>query len=1271
MEQQDRQAHADGHMTRGNNAQVSSGTEVVGPATLERLLRTRLESVELVCDAGIADDLVDAAEAVIRPLCGSSRIETAAGGCPATLVTYFVIRGSERYEFNRVWPHLGVTSRSSHAGRALLAALRRLGLPTFEDEVAAVRARTFVAPMLMHGAFPSSVAVQFVERIERELRRGLVDSSEARRRLIRDPDLVSEVGRPAARLLDWAPDYAERLIDAVIDHIEDPSGQALAQLPVHLQTALSENTERRSGLRRVQPPLVEFQTWTGFGPEVVAPSMPHSWRLQVGDRTVRLQPADRIEVSPNEVVLGESDGRRLTLWMPAPWRFFDMNGRPIPDDSSLPSDCMVLLPRKWQLSNDSGNPVPEVEEGVPMSGSWSSHRSARISLHGVSQVTVASGVANDVVAVRQVRPDRPVYLDGATASAVAGPDHGVVHTAVPSVVVPDLVGAPLSAWFVPVSGSDRYARVERGESTTSYALSELIGSAATSGTLIVRTGSGKRESMAVTVVPDLAVSLPSFALAPGQSGSLEVTAAHNVHSAPETISFGPQVTAVDLEIPGLPSGSIRAHLPRVQWGLRSPQPGRLDLQPGTITTELAVLSDEPSWLIVRCALPSRVGLRLQIDGTDVQEISARATTVVGIGAHHRSIDLGVFRDTLRAASSTASVQLILDVDATAMVAVQCGTEFIEPDDAKRSWGHAEQIEQVQPNGDGSTWSSVPWMSERGDAPSLTGSLDKSARSLELRLRLADDANAVVIFLRLLGERSRSWKLAEFPHGPSGDEWKALCTVADALWRTEGQRYRLFGAGEFDAKLRQWTGSRREQLRRASADERSRIERWLLGRVPDRERLSGWTHIEWIEHALPPKSTVGVQWLPATVLYHCVLLIAGDDDSGPLVADAATVDPVLLLETVAFVMHALWTGVRFCLPELDDREGCGDEEHDGSDQQVIAVAGPSPVGDPALLTECILEVSGHRLEILGPDGSAPPTVRFSRKGRAEYVSRSIDEAGVFIVDIPEDISGRLTVQFVVGRELLNQPGDGAALDVTAVETRRSSTGISSKSLANIGHANIDALTNEVVDALATGRLGDAPFDRLFEDEKAAGRALLRLVHRCSDEHILDRVAIAALPASMLFTRLFETSATDSELVAAVRHSRLMYACLAPRTNGAWGVLGWPSNIGMGPTTGAAQALAGWARRLALTLGPVDGPTWRYAHSSTLNHHQLLRQVIRELERHNVDPGFIDAFIATHRMLSYDCLIPEALRMLLEAHTTSPSGVSGAVLAGIAAHLITTT
>lgn len=1222
---------------------------------LERSLRQHLESAELVCDAQIPDDLVDAAEAVIRPICNSLAMDRVHEKRPAALVTYFAIRGSERYEFNGLWPQLGVTTKSSRAGQAFLRSLQRLNLPTFQDEVAAVKARTYVAPVLMHGAFPADVAHHFVERVERELRVGLVSAAEARQRLLRDPEIVHSIRRPASRLLEWAPEYAERLLDSVIAYIEDPGGGALAQLPFHLQQALTTNADRRRGLKRLRPPTAIFELWTGYGPEVVASGDGEPWTLTTALRSELLGDDDRVELVPDAEAVVEREGRRVVVFERGPAWVFGLDGRVVPSKSSVPQQCVVLLPHGSQVSSNGAGVVHEVEYGVPLSGSWSAYRSVEVSMSQVTELAVSHA---DGRRQHWRVGSSPVALVGEPVAGVLDAAGQPVHSSVPSLRVSQIGDDAVTLWFDSGNGEHRHDR-QQPDPRGLIDLAKVVGRLPATGRLTARLPDGSRESWALTVVPGLTVGVPQAPLGPGDPASVE----YGWDACAELVDVDivPPATTVALSIDGLADGAVNVTVPRVQWGLRADGVGRLDLAPGAIQTEVGELIDRARWLVVRCGQPAQIGMRLLIDGVERQRVPSAGSRSSG-GLHHRSFDLQSLRDTLRS-HRESSVRIEIDVDDVRLAAVECGGVAVT---APRSWTVSPVTRSRRD--DGALWRDVPWLRgvHRGGSQLPMADPDR-VDELELRLRLDGDAGAIVTFLRVLGARVQRWKLTEFPAGDSAADWAVMNAVADRLWRTDGERLRLFSGDELDRRLGSWARTWRDRYRRASVQERSEFDMWLIGRIPPIDRLEGWRNKEWLAITLPPSAGPSAQWIPAAVLYACLATAGGDDDAGPVVVAAARHQPQLLLEIVAFMLQACRKGHRFHVPVLaalpEEPDPTADTDSEDVDMVDDAGVGPGVVLSSLTLSEVNISVDAGVIRVEPAAGVASPVLRLGQNGRVEAILPMQLDDDSLIASPPGDLDGTFTVQFQVGHELLSRIGDGVTIELERRKWSPPLFPVTSRHMRDLTEMHTYSLVERVAAAVRADRLRDAPIEELFDDERAAGSALLAYA-RGREADLLDRIAIAIAPSALLFSQLCDLP--ESQWLVAT--SPLLYAVITTRDRHTWRPLGWPANIDLTQRPSTIDALAGWVRGLAGAVVKIEAPTYRYAMSSQISGHELFARAITLLERRDVDESFIDLMVAMHRQLAFDHVTPEATRLLLTAYDTNPSATRAAVLAGIAVFTI---
>lgn len=1219
--------------------------------TLEDELRELLAPVQLICEAEISSAQVEAAERHVREALRRGPPTSFAQFFPATLATYFVVRGSELYTRNAVWEQLGVTSRTSEAGQAFLDALHALSLPDFSSQIERAGARRYVAPILIHGALPASVASRLVERLEAELRRGLVDGAEARRRLLRQSDIEFALHRPAVRLLEWCPAFADKLLDAMIDHIESPSGDALRRLPVHLRNALKRDAERRVGLKRLRTPFVEFMFWAGIGPEVVgvegAP-----WVIASGDASRRLEQDDRFEVEPRCSVSASGAGRELSLWSHEEVTFFNADGRPIPNDQPLPLYCTSLLPRRWGFFTKDGAPIEEQEEGEDLSGAWSAYRSCGLSLNEYDAILV--GPIDDVTLRpirREVATEQSATLVGQICSGAFGPEGTEVVRAQPVLHIPGARATSVRGRFHPTGRSQAMSPLrELVGSDGSYSLDGLFGDASAVGTLEVV---GGEQEIPVAFVPGLEVDVPQAVVGPTEATSIIVFADAGVLREDGEIAVLPGEFEVPLPVLGVAPGAITVPIPRVRWSLRSADHSRLEFADGVVASEPSVLTDHDVRLLVRCGRRASVGLRVVVDGVELQTIRAKPTSQTGPAEHSRSLALAETRETVRA-HSNSHLRFDLLIDGRAFPAVECGV--IDRRAAQRSWGLAPSPPPSKP--DRQVFVEVPWLREVKEDETTIG----SDRQLLTALRNADGADSVVTFLRTLGARQMAWRRTEFPVGDSAKDWASLDAVAHSLWGLTGVRHRVFSGTDPLGRLRQWGGTRKETWRKEPERARHRVEQWMMSTVPLLKRLSNWRHFDLLATVAPTKNTITSEWLPTTVLYHVLAVVGGEPESGPIVEEAVALAPALTLEAVAFVLEFLHHGDKVQAPIFTV------EEDDEVDDHTLVLDLEPMVPNLASLADCRISVTGSTLLLEPAVEVCPPTVRLYRKDRPVALLHAAGTDSRFTVDVPSHLSGPLGLRVV-------DPSAVEAIDAPELTIAVSSTPTShshshshkahrGRGLESLGEDRIDALVDSIMEDARRCSVAQGPVNELFDDEDSAAQALIRMATRGCERSDIERTAIAVLPAAFLFSNL-----RVQHLNTVAMTSRLLVAAIAPHTPAAWSVLGWPNSQTFHSRQNWTD-LAGFIHRLGRLEAPQSMRTSRYAPSDNYANPLHLARTLEHAANKGVPTVFLDLVVSTHRALTVDRLTEEAIHSLLSAHRIAPDLTSGAVVAGIATVLSTT-
>lgn len=1243
----------------------------------ERELRGLLAGVDLVCEGDPSAALLDQAERICRPAFLSCDYVDLAQRAPATLASYVAIRGAERCEGIRVWPQLGVHQRSQEAGRAFLLALRRLGLPEFQDMVHRENARRYVAPILIHGGIPADRAHQLVQRLELELERGLTGGAEAARRLADEP---YGLGKPVARLLRYASDFAAEFLDALIDHItgETPANRSRS-IPRHLRDAIDAGAAtRRPTLRRVRPPRVEFDPWVGYGPEIHCPDAGVEWvvHLDVG-RSVVLQPGDSVEADPCDRLTVQSGGRRHILWNhPVLW--FDDAGRLLPPDVDLPPIVTVVTPAGWTLRAGIDSPVDIVDEGQALSGTWSHHHSRTIDVTGAESVTaVPPSGSPDRPRVRTVSRRSDPRLLGPRIEGVSTPDGGDVFSSAPTVELPRVDGV-VSVTFAAPGEPSRTWPWDLEDIGGRLDLSDLLGDGPIGGRLDVRDGDGRRHGFELAVVPGLTVDGLTEPLAPRSEATAVVRADPQVlRGAMSTVDIPPLVDHVDIDIEGVPGG-VRIFVPRVRWGLRSGRPDRLELAPDVIEADIDELLADDVRLVARCGRESGVELSLHVDGRQLQ-VGRRIQTRAGGRRHQCSIPIAPFADTLRH-HRDAAIELRLLVEGVSMLAVVCGRRASRVP-ATRRWTPSQPARHRRAD---DTWSSVEWLHGAAQTRSALDELDdRLARSLaepvHARLRGLTPVEQIVTFIHELGEASRRWAAMPVPGdapgreaaarwGSGGAEWAAFEAVADEVWRLQGIRYREFAGRRVDDGLLHWSRRARSALGLLPKGRTNDVELWTFGRVPPTERLAGWRCTEWVKPCMPHRrSPSGVDLLPASLAYQVLALAGGRDDAGTAVAEAAALVPATLLELVAWLLEVARKGQAFRPPSLAPAEDF-DEEPDGVDcdhgRPSESTSEESVVPPLRRLDGCAVEVVGRDLRVVPPGPVLPSVFRLWSTGslpRAHAAVHAYSDGTILQAELPADLEGEVLLTAADQRSLGFEPTGAVPLHLPWGEHQQKPTArVRGHDLAEIERLRRLALIETIACATERREPALAAVEELFDDEHQAVGALARYTRTCTDGRRLDRIGIAVLPTATIFSHLPLATSDEARLR---RSAPALWASLAPRDAARWRYQRWPH-----PPTFSRGQLAyddvvtfGEAQFARCEDGVAGLTTVRYDISARNVHGSRVSETVRRLDR-RTDSHFVDLVVTTYCAVTFETVTPEAVRLLLDAHHHRPISTTRAVLVG---------
>lgn len=1227
--------------------------------SIERAIRARLEGVELVCEADPTEAELLNAEATCRATFERRGVDELRHRLPATFVSYVVMRGSERYRGNALWQQLGVDGTdSSRVGQAFLAALDRLSLPDFQLMVDREGARRYVAPVLIHGGIPARSAVPLVERIERELRRGLVDGNEAVQRLALDASLVPEVGRPVARLIKHVPAFAADLIDTLIDRITGtPRRGGQHDLPRHIREALERgNAAGRIGLRRITPPWIELDPWSGLGPELVAPDGGRQtvWHLQGEAGQVAVYPGQRTPLAPVDRIAITGEGRRRTLWdHPVLW--FDVRSGRLLTSTTVPAQALVLLPPGWRIVPTSGGAVMTEDEGLPLSGAWSRHRLRCVTASGdpVIRLEGPAGVAGAVV--RSVLSTMEPTLHGDLVSGLRACDGRQVFRQPPEIRT-ETTNRSIPVWWTidgePTRNAELSAEVPGGRVN----LSPVLPSDRVYGLTVEVRGSGDRRiSMTCVIDPLTTVDLPTDPLGPNDRCELTVT---GPCGSVQRLHAPPLADAILLNAPWAPTGLLEVALPRIRWALRGGRPGRLDLAPATIDASVDDLLGEEPVLIVRSPDGVEIGVVLLVDGIRAQV--ARPQRARGLGPDRAQVvfPLAVMADTIRS-HRARDLRLVLEVAGKHIEAVRSGAK--RTDQLPRSWAPALRS---RPPMDSTVWESVSWWSQAKTARDVDGKAAAFARSLAS----LEPGDQVVQFVGRLGGATGDW--AQDPtrkvipgKGPGGVDWSVYEEAAEILWQVQGIRYREFAGSPLEESCLSWARRRQDILRRANTSRRTEVELWSLGRVPTDQQLRDW-HLGRLVGASrvgARSRETGTDQLPRALLFQLLLVAAGESSAGGAVVGAVDIDPEGVLGAVALLLEIARRGERLDLvPPLPDLEEAAEPP-----PPPVSGAPSTPANMPVVsLNRCAVRAEGSTLLMTPPTGHrvAHSAIRlFDPKSSVPIaVLPTMWCDGSLKAEVPPGLHGLVGFGAVDAANVPArlEPRERPVVDLGPSQPRHTFQARSCR-FADLKEAASDQLVEDIVLATTCGRLEPELVERLFDDEHIAGAALVRAAER-HRAGALDRVGIAILPAATLFSTIV---ADVASLRAICRNAPILGAALLPEQPTAWRVLGWSNPHTFHAGACHYEDVVHLARLLALKPASCPLETYRYGQCNNLDSERA-QQTLRHLDHIGIPRAVIDLAIVTRRALAVDALNGEATRTLLAAYANDQVITTAAVLVGTA-------
>ncbi|MGE3327156.1 MAG: hypothetical protein AB7N61_17325 [Acidimicrobiia bacterium] len=1200
-----------------------STTLTLEPQAVERGIRAKLEVVELICEAELSDDELQVAESLCRKHFTFGTADRLANAYPATLCAYVAIMGAARYDPPALWPQLGVEGNSSPVGQAFLKALRSLGLDDFQDMVRRENARVYLAPILIHGGIPSSAAHRIVERVDEDLRRGLIDGADEVRRIQRDPDAISKLTRPVVRLFKYVPEFGADLIESVIDILtgEDTAASG-RRLPHHLQEALrGAESRKQRGLTRLKLPFVQIEPWLPTGPEIVVPPGAGSWTVTLGNSTYVV--GERLTAALHNAprATASSGGRLVRLWSDPTVLWFTENGRLVNPGAPLPTYPIVLIEHGWHI-HVNGHQPEIIEEGPALGGTWQRHRLVTLDLSPGGSIEIVDPDGSATKITTPIRPAAPA-LNGVVVPWVSGPGGRPVFRTAPELTINTGAPTPM-VWFRPIGHATIAKRLRRGAHGR-IDLAGIVGDDAVAGDVEVRDAAGKRITLPLAVVPGIRLDgLPEFMLA-DESCAVRLTT---------------RVTTADITIPALVETltvssvapfDLELEVPRVTWTLRSQAPTRVAPSSSVIHITAKDLARDGTYLVIRGAGANLSALVLEADGKTLQRVALSSRLTSG---DNSAVSLAPFSDTLTHHSSER-LSLLVEIGSAVL--------------------------RVADTGQGSA-GTLP-------VPSHVALPEDRVKALAQRFSGLDEASRVVEYLALLGELSQRRATrgvdAVITAGLAGIN--GLEELANSQWQTRGIRYRDY-SGKLEQNILKWHKRVHQRVRKMHQSDRNSLVLWTLGRwFPGQDDLDGWTFRNVWTAVLGGRTDPKLEdRYPCLLLYEALHICGGGADEAGVFASALDFGRADLIELIAVLTEAARTNeVRLSAPpvfvspdepELDDSWAGPDLES----SETIRPTGRAAFADPSTVQ---VAVEGHRLIVHTADAAASAIVRLwtdDRHAGAALIAPIVNGRGE--LEIPPGMHGTFLVE-PVGSPLPLAPGGAlASLNIAPDAQQRRSHSHVVTSLSDLSSASVDVLLNDCLTNARSGRYDPRLVSELFEDETAAFTALARLANaKKTASEDLDALAISLLPTATIFGGLaIHDGGARARLI---RSSGLLGMLVLPRAASQWRDVGFPNPHRFDSGTRSFNDIVALAK---VKITDLRAPLVPSYDLPVLRDHRVAG-TLSTIQSNGATEAFVYALTTTLAAIRVEQVSDEAVRTLLWLHRGWAVVPASAVLCGFALHL----
>ncbi|MEQ8717737.1 MAG: hypothetical protein RIE08_09010 [Acidimicrobiales bacterium] len=627
------------------------------PVAFERHLRDLLAGVRLIGEVDVEGPLYERAREIAEGVVANElAVAGFARSSPATLAYYLVATAAQHADGGELWPYVPFATDDGKlqgaTGKGFRDALVKFGLETFDDLVRG-GARRNLTPILTHAMVNRPGCGRLLTELIDEMKKGARGASEVLITWRQTETGMDGLSTPVRRFIERGDEVALDIIDRYIDYLTARAkGTNLTSRDFGLPGFVDEEYDELDSHTRASTPVpkspvpwVEFDPWSGEGPQLVLPEAHRidEWVVAAGGEQYRFSAGIRnrsVDIEPNralrvDALQGGAVDRRQSFSLDSPVLLFDYETGVLLDRQDVVTTDHVTVVHtagiELRVDAMTGSAVPS-EEHPELFGVWSAYRSATLDLRTVRRISVYDTVLhNEVATITATAASRRIELYGSSVTGVTDASGRQVFDELPlvsaSTTTPEQVRVQLT-----VEGTETVTTLADVTEAAPglYRIADAAENVFGKVTIRIIGPLGTDLRTEIVVVPGLELDRPTSVVEPRAALRVGLRADESIELvglSDGTIAFPPGDSSAQIVAArGGIDRALSVRIPRLAWSLGS----ATATHEGFHTTPIIVDRDDfdatTTSLFVRTGISTSTAIRLTDSGGALLQESDRTRT---------------------------------------------------------------------------------------------------------------------------------------------------------------------------------------------------------------------------------------------------------------------------------------------------------------------------------------------------------------------------------------------------------------------------------------------------------------------------------------------------------------------------------------------------------------------------------------------------------------------------------------------------------------------